>query len=284
MADFRRRKSRPVVHRLRRTNRLGEIGPLGQYLHGLLLFQHFQYSADNLESNRHQHPDCRHGGATIYVGFAVTARNNSALNTSTFSYVSLTTATSAIFPNHTDIGSPSPIGTYAESSGVLTMTAGGSDIYTTADHFQFAYVPITGNVTFTARVVSLANTDTNAKAGVMIRNSLDAGSAQASALVTASNGINLDYRSTLNGSTSETKVAGLSAPYWVRVVRSGSSFSVYRSSDGTTWTQIGTTKTITMNTTVLVGLPSLRTTTARPPLPCLTISRSLEPRTPLPPS
>jgi plastocyanin len=134
------------------------------------------------------------------------------------------------------------------------MTAGGSDIYSTADHFEFAYVPITGNVTLTARVVSLVNTNTNAKAGVMIRNSLDSGSPEASALVTYSNGINLDYRTTLNGSSSETKISSLAAPYWVRIVRSGSSFSAYRSSDGSTWTQIGTTKTISMNSTVLVGL------------------------------
>ena len=196
-------------------------------------------------------------GSTVYVGFAVTARNNSALNTTTFSNVTLTTAsTPPIFSNRSDIGSPSPIGTYAESSGVVTMTAGGADIYSASDQFQFAYVPITGNVTFTARLVSLVNTNTNAKAGVMIRNSLDAGSAHASTLITASNGVNLDYRTSLNNSSSETKVAGVSAPNWVQIVRSGSSFSAYYSSTGAagSWTQIGTTKTISMNSTVLVGL------------------------------
>ena len=37
------------------------------------------------------------------------------------------------------------------------MTAGGSDIFGSADHFNYAYLPITGNATLTARVVSLTN-------------------------------------------------------------------------------------------------------------------------------
>ena len=48
--------------------------------------------------------------------------------------------------------------------------------------------------------------------------------------------------------------AGLfDAPYWVRLVRQGNSFSAYRSSNGTSWTLQGTI-TVTMNTSVFVGL------------------------------
>jgi predicted phage tail protein len=45
----------------------------------------------------------------------------------------------------------------------------------------------------------------------------------------------------------------LSAPYWVRLVRNGNTFTGYRSPNGTTWTQQGTT-TISMGSTVYVGL------------------------------
>jgi hypothetical protein len=193
--------------------------------------------------------------ATVYIGLAVSAVNVSALNTATFDNVSLTVPTNT-FPSNQDIGSPPLAGSYTQNAGVTTLTGSGVDIFTTSDQFQFAYIPITGDVTITARVAMLANTNTNAKAGVMVRNTLAANSAQFSTLVTASNGINLDYRIAAGGSTAETKNSGtgLAAPYWVRVVRSGNSFSSYRSADGVTWTQIGTTQTITMDQTVFVGL------------------------------
>ena len=45
-----------------------------------------------------------------------------------------------------------------------------------------------------------------------------------------------------------------SLPYWVKVVRAGNSFTGYRSPDGVSWTQIGSSQTITMAQNVFVGL------------------------------
>ncbi len=191
--------------------------------------------------------------STVYIGLAVTSTNTSALNTAKFDNVSVTLPTHT-FSNNQDIGSPPLAGSYTESAGVATLTGSGTDIFSTSDQFQFAYLPVTGNVTITAEVLTLTNTNANAKAGVMIRNTLAANSAQVDAVVTPTNGINLDYRIAAGGSTAETKVTGLAAPYWVRVVRNGNSFSSYRSPDGITWTQIGSTQTLTMDQTVFVGL------------------------------
>src|SRR5439155_2880636 len=137
-------------------------------------------------------------------------------------------------------------GTYAESGGAITMTAGGLDIWNAADQFSMSYMPITGGATLTARVNSLVNTEINAKAGVMIRDTLAAGSKNVATLLTAANGINLAWRASTNGSSAETKITGIAAPHWVRVTRSGNSFTSYRSADGVTWTQIGATQNITM--------------------------------------
>src|SRR5438105_12999443 len=52
----------------------------------------------------------------------------------------------------------------------------------------------------------------------------------------------------------QSSTSGLAAPYWVRLVRQGSTFTAYRSSNGTTWTQQGSPITITMGTSVFVGL------------------------------
>ena len=54
--------------------------------------------------------------------------------------------------------------------------------------------------------------------------------------------------------TSYTEAGGISAPYWVEIVRSGSNFSCYYSSNGTSWTQCGSTTAITMTDPIYVGL------------------------------
>jgi hypothetical protein len=201
--------------------------------------------------------------ATVYVGLVVNAHNVNGLNTTVFDNVTLTTTTpTPTFPADTDIGSPHPLGSYNEAGGVATIVAGGADIYSTSDQFHFAYIPITvpsgGSVTITARVTSLANTNTNAKAGVMIRNTLAANSAFLDSVVTASNGLDLDYRTSAGGGSSETKLTGVSAPYWVRVVRSGSTLSAWAAVDNSgtpgTFVQVGSNHTITMNQTAYVGL------------------------------
>ena len=46
----------------------------------------------------------------------------------------------------------------------------------------------------------------------------------------------------------------MTLPYWLKLVRSGSSFSAYQSTNGTSWTQVGSTTTITMTDPIYVGL------------------------------
>ena len=69
------------------------------------------------------------------------------------------------------------------SPGNIVMSGTGTDIWGTADQFRFAYKSLTGDGSIVARVDSLANTDAWAKAGVMIRETLDAGSTWAYSLV-----------------------------------------------------------------------------------------------------
>jgi hypothetical protein len=111
----------------------------------------------------------------------------------------------------------------------------------------------TGDCTIIARVVSVQNTDPWAKAGVMIRSSLAANAANAFMAVTPGNGVTWQYRSTAGGNSANSANSGLSAPYWVKLVRSGNTFTGYRSANGIIWTQQGTTP-ITMAGTVYIGL------------------------------
>ena len=187
----------------------------------------------------------------VYVGLPVTAHNNTNLCMAMFDNV---WSTAPLGPwQHQDIGSVGLAGSASNSTSLFTVTGAGGDIWGTADAFNYAFLPVTNNCTIVARVVSLQNIDVWSKAGVMIRASLDANAANAFVAVTPSNGVTWQYRSTTGGTSANATTGGLVAPYWVKLVRSGSAFTGYRSTDGTNWTQQGTA-TFAMASTTYIGL------------------------------
>ena len=48
----------------------------------------------------------------------------------------------------------------------------------------------------------------------------------------------------------------MTAPYWVKLTRSGATVSAYQSADGASWSLVGTA-TVTLPATALVGLAGL---------------------------
>jgi len=81
-------------------------------------------------------------------------------------------------------------------------------------------------------VAGVQNTSPYAKAGVMIRESVNTNSAFAMVAVTPGQGIVFECRTSTGAWHTSVWATGLTAPYWVRVVRSGNTFTGYRSSDG----------------------------------------------------
>ncbi|WP_260705928.1 SMP-30/gluconolactonase/LRE family protein [Edaphobacter flagellatus] len=152
-----------------------------------------------------------------------------------------------------DVGSVSVAGSISYINGTFTVNGSGSSISGTADQFNYAYQAAGTSYTITARVVSMTNTNSGAQAGVMIRETLDAGSTMANINVTPSNGVTWVYRTATSGTTSGSRTSGLVAPYWVRVIRNGNTFTGYFSSDGTNWTQQGTVS-ISMANNAYIGL------------------------------
>ena len=140
------------------------------------------------------------------------------------------------------------------SSGTFTVKGSGADVWGTADAFHFAYTSMTGDGTIIARVATIQQ-GINAwvKAGVMVRESLAAGSPHAFMLGSASKGMAFQRRLAGNDISFSTAGSLSTAPRWVKLQRNGNSFSAYESADGTNWTLVGT-DTIPMGTTVLVGL------------------------------
>ena len=97
----------------------------------------------------------------------------------------------------------------ATDSGAYTVSGSGADIWDDADQFQYAYQQVTGDFRITARVVSMTNTDVWAKAGVMIRETTDAGSPHAFAAMTQANGMAFQYRPTSDQSSVNSNQTGL---------------------------------------------------------------------------
>jgi malectin (di-glucose binding ER protein)/fibronectin type III domain protein len=152
-----------------------------------------------------------------------------------------------------DIGSVTPAGSASLSSGVFTVRGAGADIWGNADAFHFVYQSLTGDGDIVARVTAVQNTNAWAKAGVMIRETLAAGSEQAFMCLTPGNGLAFQRRVSTNGVSTHTSGGAGSAPVWVRVVRNGNTLTGFRSTDGVNWTQVGS-DTIAMAAPVFVGL------------------------------
>src|ERR1039458_7156310 len=75
-----------------------------------------------------------------------------------------------------DIGAVGFPGSASYCGGQFTISGSGSDIWGSADafHFVYVYVPVSTNCDLRAQVLSVQNTSGNAKAAVMIRESLAA--------------------------------------------------------------------------------------------------------------
>ncbi|HEY8993365.1 MAG TPA: alpha-L-fucosidase [Lacunisphaera sp.] len=153
-----------------------------------------------------------------------------------------------------DVGAVGTNGEFAKSGNRIVISGSGADIWGTADEFYYACRKLNGDGSITARITSQQNTAAWAKAGLMIRESLNANSAYVINYMSPSNGIALQRRASNGGSASGVaNPTGLKPPYWLRLTRSGNTFTADRSADGTTWTTVGTTS-VTMASSVYVGL------------------------------
>ena len=141
-------------------------------------------------------------------------------------------------------------------TGGTAGTGASGDIWTgNSEGFTYVSRPWTGDGVFTARVWSLAATDSGAKAGLMFRETTATGAKNSVVYLTpAGSGIFQNKTATGGGVTSST-ASGRAAPEWIRLVRSGNVFTAFLSADGATWTQQGAAVAHTLSGTALaVGL------------------------------
>jgi endonuclease/exonuclease/phosphatase family metal-dependent hydrolase/regulation of enolase protein 1 (concanavalin A-like superfamily) len=161
-----------------------------------------------------------------------------------------------------DIGAVGTAGSARYPNGTFTVEAGGTDLWDTADAFHYVYQTLTGDGEIVADVTGLTNPSgaTFSLAGVMIREQLTAGSVHATMMITTEGKAKFRRRTTPGGTTlSDGPSAGTTyPPRWLKLVRSGDTFSAFLSSDGSSWTPVHTPQTVPMAATVSIGLVALR--------------------------
>ncbi|MDX2548870.1 DUF1349 domain-containing protein [Streptomyces sp. WI04-05B] len=142
-----------------------------------------------------------------------------------------------------------------QSGGRFTITDAGADIWGAGGQHDDAYGTVfqngaaTDGTSVTARVDNVDNSNGWAKAGVVLRNDLtDDGSSAgyAAVVVTPNNGVSFQRDSTADGYLDQltNTAATVKAPVWLRLTRTATQVSAYYSTDGSTFTQVGSTVTL----------------------------------------
>jgi autotransporter-associated beta strand protein len=153
-----------------------------------------------------------------------------------------------------DIGTGMLAGSTTHSSGTFTQ-AGSGIIGGTADKLRFTYQTLTGDGEITARISSLQNTGNSSRVGVMIRDTLATNSKQIFMGMTGTNAYRWVRRTATSGSTTSSNSSTGTVPNtWVRLVRSGTTITAFKSTNGTSWTSVGSTTSTTFASTCYIGL------------------------------
>ena len=182
--------------------------------------------------------------------YSVTVANSAGTTTSAEAALSVMAAPWT----NADVGAAGRAGLGAVNGGVIRVEGAGADIGGAADAFQFVHAPATGDVEIVARVVSMESTDPGAKAGVMIRESLAAGSKCAFMFSTPASGTLFLRRTAAGGAAVATGTNDwASMPWWLKLTRKGNQLSAASSPDGAVWISLGS-DTVVMGASVLAGL------------------------------
>jgi uncharacterized repeat protein (TIGR01451 family) len=194
----------------------------------------------------------------VTIGLFDTSHNIGQVSTAAFDNIQVSTAAPPPPPGplptpwvDTDVGSPSIAGSASYSSGVFTVNGAGTDIYGTNDQFHYVDRPATATSTITARVTSQTNTSSNAKAGIIFKQSTTAGSPYILIAASPTGVVKVQYN--FNGSITESTYPFPNA--WMKLSWSTATgkFTASLSNDGVTWTQV-LSKTLTLAAPATVGL------------------------------
>lgn len=113
----------------------------------------------------------------------------------------------------------------------------GTNIAGLVDSFHFTHQPIVGNREIVTRIIRIPR-GPNAKAGLMLRESLKPDAPNIFLGVNASGGGMFQYREQSGGESMEFQRPDLFAPQWLKLKRNGNRISAFKSGNGRKWTLI----------------------------------------------
>ncbi|PTY01630.1 hypothetical protein DB346_12900 [Verrucomicrobia bacterium LW23] len=204
----------------------------------------------------------------LWAGLAVTSHVHGTLARATFESVIVQAGSSQSLPvpwQGVDVGAMVFPGLAqweaAEGqgdTGTFFIHAAGSDIWNAADNFHYVYQPLHGGGSLVAQVNGPVNGSDWAKAGLMIRASLDPNAANVALLMAPGRGLVLQQRTSNGATTTNTMLdAAATGPQWLKLERSGNSIFAHRSLDGgATWTLLATRTVPAIGYEAFVGFAS----------------------------
>ena len=152
-----------------------------------------------------------------------------------------------------DVGSVRYAGGVTYRARIFRVKSSGTNALGDADACHFVFKPVSGTSELVARVSRVQLTDPWARAGLMMRESLAAGSRNVFLSATAARGGVFQWRERLGEETSVTLERRLSAPCWLKLKREGSTFTALWSRNGVQWAVVDRL-TMTATTDLYVGM------------------------------
>jgi TolB protein len=160
-----------------------------------------------------------------------------------------------LFDRQTDVGNPTQKGSAQVGAAHATyeVTGGGANIWGTSDQFHFLWKKLSGDMSLSARVRFVGEGKVaHRKAGLMVRQTLEADSPWAGVMLHGDGLTSLQYRETAGGPTKEVR-STVSAPAVIQLVRKGDTFTFWVAREGATVAEAGSIK-LALQDPVYVGL------------------------------
>ncbi|MEO8592264.1 MAG: hypothetical protein ABI759_02985 [Candidatus Solibacter sp.] len=143
---------------------------------------------------------------------------------------------------------------YDSAKGEYRITGGGANVWATVDAFHHVWKQVSGDLTLTADVrwIGKGAID-HRKAMLMVRQSLDPGSAYADAANHGDGLTSLQFRGTANEQSYQimTQVDG---PARLRIVRKGSRYTMFAGKPGEDLKPVGPVEYVSLKDPVYIGL------------------------------
>ena len=150
---------------------------------------------------------------------------------------------------------------FNETNQQMQIDANGSDVwyYNNQDQYGAVYQSVNGDFIAIVKVISQENTNQRAKTGIMVKNDISQAASSTGyiiAAVTPSHGYILQRDSNNDGyiDASTTDKWTATYPSYLKLIKVGTTFTWYYSTDGSTWNKIDSANLSSANSTQDIGM------------------------------